>query len=201
MTVPDGPPRLAEVEGCRSDVADAVARSLLKVQVLDGGPIGRVQGIGPMAAAVIDRMMTLRVEEERVEEEAREEERQRADECDGEIMGDDEPRLAEEPTAQTEEETSKIRAMIVIDRKVDLVTPMLTPFTYEGLVDDVLGIRTGGCVAVERSLVDHPDDDEDGGGGGRQQQGRRQQPRGAADASSDGPPPPQRLRPSLLRGP
>ena len=155
--------RRADVEGCRSDVADAVARSLLKVQLLDGGPVGRVQGIGPMAAAVIDRMMTLRVEEERIEEEAREEERQQADECDD---GSDEPHLAEESATQMEEdgETSKIKAMIVIDRRVDLVTPMLTPLTYEGLVDDVLGIRTGGCVAVKRSLVDHPDDDEDGGG-------------------------------------
>ncbi|EJK66894.1 hypothetical protein THAOC_12138 [Thalassiosira oceanica] len=152
-----------------------------------------------MAAAVIDRMMTLRVEEERVEEEAREEERQRADECDGEIMGDDEPRLAEEPTAQTEEETSKIRAMIVIDRKVDLVTPMLTPFTYEGLVDDVLGISTGGASPSSGPSWTTPTTTRTAGGaaGSSRVDGSSR----AALVGSHGPPPPQRLRPSLLRGP
>ena len=57
---------------------------------------------------------------------------------------------------------------------------MLTPLTYEGLVDDVLGIRTGGCLSVKRSLVDHPDDDDGDGGGGT---GRR---RGRPHPGADG---------------
>jgi len=49
--------------------------------------------------------------------------------------------------------------MIVIDRKVDLVTPMVTPLTYEGLIDEILGIDCG-FVNVETSLVE-PDDNKD----------------------------------------
>ncbi|EED86426.1 sec1-family transport protein, partial [Thalassiosira pseudonana CCMP1335] len=75
------------------------------------GTIGRVQGLGPLATAVIDRMMTLRMEE-----------------------------------AQWSVPMPSIQALIVIDRKIDLVTPMLTPLTYEGLIDDVLQIQVGGCL-------------------------------------------------------
>lgn len=31
--------------------------------------------------------------------------------------------------------------MIVIDRSVDMVTPLCTQLTYEGLVDEVVGIK------------------------------------------------------------
>jgi hypothetical protein len=34
-------------------------------------------------------------------------------------------------------------AMMFIDRKVDMVTPMVTPLTYEGLLDEVVGIDCG----------------------------------------------------------
>ena len=30
-----------------------------------------------------------------------------------------------------------------IDREVDLVSPLVTPLTYEGLVDDIIGIDNG----------------------------------------------------------
>lgn len=35
----------------------------------------------------------------------------------------------------------KIKRMILIDRGVDLITPMVTQVTYEGIIDEVLGIR------------------------------------------------------------
>lgn len=34
-----------------------------------------------------------------------------------------------------------IDSMIVLDRQVDMVTPLCTQLTYEGLVDEVIGIR------------------------------------------------------------
>lgn len=37
----------------------------------------------------------------------------------------------------------EIDALILIDREADLLTPMLTQLTYEGLVDEVFGIRNG----------------------------------------------------------
>ena len=65
-----------------------------------------------------------------------------------------------------------IQALLVIDRRIDLVTPMLTPLTYEGLIDDVLQIQVGGCVSVKKAIVE-PDDDEKGN---EQQWQKHQQP-------------------------
>ena len=197
--------RHSDVEGCEADVADIVARSLLKLQLLNrgvsngessdkkeflNGTIGRVQGLGPLATAVIDRMMTLRMEEARIEAQAEddaEEEEENNDgvgassqnSYDGDGMDHDEvvddPGGVEIRASPTRELNSgrdwetggewsvpmpSIQALIVIDRKIDLVTPMLTPLTYEGLIDDVLQIQVGGCVSVPRSLLEPNDDDK-----------------------------------------
>jgi len=211
--------RHSDIEGCEADVADIVARSLLKLQLLnrsDGGgsgggndhssslrgAIARVQGLGPLATAVIDRMMALRLEEERLEALAEEEEEEEESgegqedmmmESNGEGMDQDEvvnaadgveittnkngmqssgmERQQDQQHNSNSEDPVKpkqqpsIQALLVIDRKIDLVTPMLTPLTYEGLVDDVLQIQVGGCVSVKKSIVE-PDDDD----GGEQQQ-------------------------------
>ena len=37
--------------------------------------------------------------------------------------------------------TPKIDNLIIIDRSVDLITPMMTQLTYEGLVDENFGIK------------------------------------------------------------
>eukprot|EP00804_Cyclotella_cryptica_P022461 CCRYP_015090-RA/>CCRYP_015090-RA protein AED:0.00 eAED:0.00 QI:44/1/1/1/1/1/2/2000/882 len=181
--------RHSDVEGCEADVVDVVARSLMKLQLLNRGSghgneelkgaIPRVQGLGPLATAVIDRMMTLRIEEERMESQAEEDEAEEDEDnyesdnpMDGahsmdEVVNDGEdveirasPSHCQDNLAEGESDpVSSIDALLVIDRKIDLVTPMLTPLTYEGLIDDVLGIQVGGCVSVQRSLVE-PDDDQ-----------------------------------------
>ncbi|KAL7521837.1 hypothetical protein ACHAWX_006525 [Stephanocyclus meneghinianus] len=179
--------RHSEVEGCEADVADVVARSLMKLQILNRGrglgheklkgAIPRVQGIGPFATAVIDRMMTLRMEEERMEAQAEEDEAEEDEDnyespIDGlhsmdEVVNEGEDvEIRASPSHNQDnlgdgqsDNLSSIDALLVIDRKIDLVTPMLTPLTYEGLIDDVLGIQVGGCVSVRRSLIE-PDDDQ-----------------------------------------
>ncbi|KAG2525295.1 hypothetical protein JM18_004769 [Phytophthora kernoviae] len=50
----------------------------------------------------------------------------------------------------------EIDTVVLIDRNVDLVTPMCTPLTYEGLLDEILGI-THGFVTVDAELI--ADDD------------------------------------------
>lgn len=40
--------------------------------------------------------------------------------------------------------------MIILDRQVDMVTPLCTQLTYEGLVDEVLGIKN--CLSISSSL-------------------------------------------------
>lgn len=36
---------------------------------------------------------------------------------------------------------SKIDSLIILDRRVDMITPLLTQLTYEGLIDELLGIK------------------------------------------------------------
>lgn len=39
--------------------------------------------------------------------------------------------------------TGRIRHVVIIDREVDLLTPMLTQLTYEGILDELFGIQGG----------------------------------------------------------
>jgi len=38
--------------------------------------------------------------------------------------------------------SQNIDSLIIIDRSVDLITPLCTQLTYEGLIDEVFGIKT-----------------------------------------------------------
>jgi vacuolar protein sorting-associated protein 33A len=124
---------------------------------------------------VIDRMMYLRLEEERMDTQAEEEEEDEYeyDEEDGGDYNDDGilentavgVEAVESPStaaggSDSDNKQPPIQALLVIDRKVDLVTPMLTPLTYEGLIDDVLQIQVGGCVSVKKSIVEPEDQNE-----------------------------------------
>ncbi|KAF8527685.1 Sec1-like protein [Gautieria morchelliformis] len=53
--------------------------------------------------------------------------------------------------------SEKIDALVVLDRQVDLVTPLLTQLTYEGLVDELLGIKNS-QVELPTSLLSPPTD-------------------------------------------
>lgn len=46
----------------------------------------------------------------------------------------------------------EIFGMIVLDRSVDFITPLLTNYTYEGMIDEYFGINKG-CIKVKRSYV------------------------------------------------
>jgi hypothetical protein len=102
-----------EVEGTPSSLITAVARSLLKIQDVVG-VVRRVQSLGPLGEEVVKKMMIMRLEENLAG-------KQQVDEIPSE----------------------SVAAMMIMDRKVDMLTPLLTPLTYEGLLDDVLGIDCG----------------------------------------------------------
>eukprot|EP00762_Andalucia_godoyi_P000574 ANDGO_05304.mRNA.1 Vacuolar protein-sorting-associated protein 33 homolog len=51
----------------------------------------------------------------------------------------------------------EIDGIFLIDRDVDLFTPMLTQLTYEGLVDEIFGIKNG-FVEVELEVKEQPKD-------------------------------------------
>ena len=45
-----------------------------------------------------------------------------------------------------------VDTLVIIDRLADLVTPMVTPLTYEGLVDEVMGGIHHGCARLPRAV-------------------------------------------------
>ncbi|THG99874.1 hypothetical protein EW026_g2569 [Hermanssonia centrifuga] len=51
--------------------------------------------------------------------------------------------------------SEKLDSLIIIDRKADLITPMLTQLTYEGLVDELIGIKNS-HVELPVSLLTPP---------------------------------------------
>jgi hypothetical protein len=131
-----------DVHGTPSSSITAIARAILKLQDLSGNIIPRICGLGPLAESIIDKLFTIRLQESLLEN-------------DGTTTTYDEP--SSQASIDTTTVTPDISALLIIDRKVDLVTPMLTPLTYEGLIDDIIGIDTG-YVYVDESIVD-PDDD------------------------------------------
>lgn len=54
-------------------------------------------------------------------------------------------RLRKDVGEEGEDSTKEpeISELILIDREVDLITPMLTQLTYSGLIDDVFAIKNG----------------------------------------------------------
>ena len=47
----------------------------------------------------------------------------------------------------------------MIDREIDFVTPLLTPLTYEGLIDEVIGIQNG-YIKVDPDMVEAESQEE-----------------------------------------
>mmetsp|Transcript_21153 Transcript_21153/g.31103 ORF Transcript_21153/g.31103 Transcript_21153/m.31103 type:complete len:759 (-) Transcript_21153:1966-4242(-) len=122
------------VNGLVSEHVTNVAMSLRKVQDICG-TIPRLQSFGTMGEMVMERTMALRLDEHDPYENG----------------GDNEE----------EEEYSEIAAAIILDRKIDLITPLITPLTYEGLLDDVLKIESG-FIKVEADVISPPEDEDDG---------------------------------------
>lgn len=79
------------------------------------GTIPRVIGKGSAAAAVSDLLQRLRRE----------------------------VALAGPADSAPDGPRAEVDGLIILDRRVDLVTPMCTQLTYEGLIDEVLGIHNG----------------------------------------------------------
>ena len=107
----------SEVEGTPSTLVSTVARSILKLQDVVG-PIPRIQSLGPLGEDVVRKVLNLRVDEYLAS-------KNQEDTSPGPVTGGD------------------VAALLIMDRKVDWVTPMTTPLTYEGLIDEVVSIDCG----------------------------------------------------------
>ncbi|KAI3508711.1 hypothetical protein L1887_23723 [Cichorium endivia] len=59
---------------------------------------------------------------------------------------------AEEPVSSTDTGVPEINTLIILDRELDMVTPMCTQLTYEGLLDEILHINNG-AVEIDASIM------------------------------------------------
>jgi hypothetical protein len=50
----------------------------------------------------------------------------------------------------------RISRCVLIDREVDLITPMMSQITFEGLIDEVIGIRAGGVPWTPKGETSEP---------------------------------------------
>ncbi len=51
---------------------------------------------------------------------------------------------------------AQIDTLIVLDRSVDLFSPLLTPLTYEGLIDELFGVKCGRintCIVINDDSI------------------------------------------------
>ncbi|KAK7686681.1 hypothetical protein QCA50_010281 [Cerrena zonata] len=56
------------------------------------------------------------------------------------------------PNSLLNQTSEKIDSLIVLDRRVDMITPLLTQLTYEGLIDEMFGIKNS-HVEIPASLL------------------------------------------------
>lgn len=121
--------RELHMEGTPSTVIADVARSILKLQDIVG-TIPRMQAYGVAAEQVLRKTLDLAVEEH----------------------------LANNPADCEEQMASEnVAALVILDRKIDMVTPLVTSLTYEGLLDDVVGIDCG-FLTVDVALLNPPEE-------------------------------------------
>ena len=49
--------------------------------------------------------------------------------------------------------TPQIDNLFILDRTVDMLTPMLTQLTYEGLIDEIFGINNSKLIHVNEKVL------------------------------------------------
>jgi vacuolar protein sorting-associated protein 33A len=121
----------AIVEGTPSPLITTVARSILKLQDIVG-KIPRIQSYGPLGEEVVRKFLNLTVDEYLATKDRPEEE-------SGPVAG------------------GGVAVLFIVDRRVDMFTPMISPLTYEGLLDDVVGIDCG-FINVRVDTIDPEDE-------------------------------------------
>ena len=65
-------------------------------------------------------------------------------------LGDALSKKEEEHNIKSNDE---VFGMIILDRSIDFITPLLMNLTYEGMINEIFGIEKG-CISVKKSLVE-----------------------------------------------
>jgi hypothetical protein len=144
-------------EGMPSPFIQMASRALSKLQDVTG-TVHRIQSLGSMGEEVLTKMFHTRVDEYIAASSGS------TGLDDYGIGGGDNPQqgnfeMMEDNATPVPVDDSNNVAMLIIDRKVDMVTPMVTPLTYEGLLDQIVGIDTG-FVHLQEKIIHPPEDDD-----------------------------------------
>lgn len=129
------------LEQTPSTVITDTARSLLKLQDVIG-PIRRIQSYGNAAEMVLKKLLDLSVQEYFIQPS---------------------PTTSTAATTEDRNNNDDVAALVIIDRNIDMVTPMVTPLTYEGLLDEVVGLECG-FLGLDVNIINPPDEVESVGG-------------------------------------
>jgi len=145
------------VGGCPSIMIETTARALSKLQDVVG-TIPRIQSLGTWGEDVLEKLLNTTVDDYWAEQKySPHDQTETASGWDDGGMQDDN---ASEAKQYIDDTASSGLAMVLMDRRLDMVTPMITPLTYEGLLDEMVGIDCGHLELPEDII--NPDNDEDG---------------------------------------
>jgi hypothetical protein len=133
--------QVLDLEGTPSTLITTVARSLLKLQDVVG-KIPRIQAVGQYGEEVVRKLFHLTVDDYLWLEQKQDEKETMG--YSGSSAANATPILARPNNVTHGPVTGgQVTALFIIDRKVDMITPMISPLTYEGLLDEVVGIDCG----------------------------------------------------------
>jgi hypothetical protein len=147
------------VDGTPSSMVETTSRALRKLQDVVGR-IPRIQSLGIWGEDVLTKLLNDTVDERY----ANENENERGDEekVDEDELDDDLDSIDGDDNDENNGNNTTT-VMMLIDRRLDMVTPMVTPLTYEGLLDELVGIDCG-FINVDEQIInpkdDHDDDEE-----------------------------------------
>jgi len=125
--------RTTRVEGDPTELFNA-ARALMKIQAAYG-TIPHIFGKGQYAKQLCD--MLIRMRNEAV-----------SDASSAEIDGYG-------PLASPDDVPPEIGNLLIIDREVDMVTPMMTQLSFEGAIDELIGI-TNNAIELDAEIISPP---------------------------------------------
>mmetsp|Transcript_16768 Transcript_16768/g.50067 ORF Transcript_16768/g.50067 Transcript_16768/m.50067 type:complete len:677 (+) Transcript_16768:183-2213(+) len=144
-----------ELEQCLLDVKingdptalECVAQALLRLEHLYGTP-RRIWTLGAAARGVAERLARASLKAQRARRTGSGGTLDTIQRIFGSAPPHDEFINAIDTLSRAEIDT-----LVLVDRDIDLVTPMVTPLTYEGLVDEVMGGIRNGCVRLPRNIL------------------------------------------------
>ena len=144
--------RSTRVDGDPTELFNA-ARALMKLQAAYG-TIPHIYGKGHYAKQLCD--MLLRMRNEAVSD-ASVQDDDDDDGAEGSVGGGSfgGASFAAAAAAAEEEVPPEIGNLLIVDREVDMITPMMTQLSFEGAVDEVYGI-TNGHIELEAEVISPP---------------------------------------------